>query len=42
MLDGLGDVATRWLTLFPLHRDMSGAPIPPAEVDIRLTASFVL
>jgi putative transposase len=36
------NVATRWLTLFPLHRDMSGAPIPPAEVDILLTASFVL
>jgi len=32
------DVATRWLTLFPLHRDMSGAPIPPAEVDIRALA----
>ena len=32
------DVATRWLTLFPHHRDMSGTPIPPAEVDIRALA----
>ena len=32
------DAATRWLTLFPHHRDMSGTPIPPAEVDIRALA----
>ena len=28
------DVATRWLTLFPQHRDLRGIPIPPAEKDI--------
>ena len=32
------EVATRWLTLFPLHRDISGAPIPPADADIRALA----
>jgi hypothetical protein len=29
------DVATRWLTLFPRHRDRNGAPMPPAEKDVR-------
>ena len=29
------DVATRWLTLFPRHRNRNGIPIPPAEKDIR-------
>jgi len=24
------EVATRWLTLFPRHRDPSGVPMPPA------------
>ena len=28
------EVATRWLTLFPRHRDLTGTPIPPAEKDI--------
>jgi len=28
------EVATRWLTLFPRHRDLRGAPIPPAEKEI--------
>jgi len=28
------EVATRWLTLFPRHRDLTGAPIPPAENEI--------
>jgi len=28
------EVATRWLTLFPRHRDKSGTPIPPVEKDI--------
>jgi putative transposase len=28
------EVATRWLTLFPRHRSMGGAAIPPAEEDI--------
>jgi putative transposase len=29
------EVATRWLTLFPRHRDVTGIPIPPAEREIR-------
>ena len=28
------EVATRWLTLFPRHRDIRGAPIPPLENEI--------
>jgi hypothetical protein len=28
------EVATRWLTLFPRHRDPNGTPIPPEEKDI--------
>ena len=28
------EVATRWLTLFPRRRDLSGEQIPPAEKDI--------
>jgi hypothetical protein len=32
------EVATRWLTLFPRHRDLSGAPLPPDEKDIRALA----
>jgi putative transposase len=28
------EVATRWLTLFPRHRDLRGTPIPPAEKEI--------
>jgi hypothetical protein len=32
------EVARRWLTLFPRHRDRTGAPLPPAEVDIRALA----
>jgi hypothetical protein len=32
------EVATRWLTLFPRHRDLSGAPIPPSEEEIRALA----
>jgi REP element-mobilizing transposase RayT len=32
------EVATRWLTLFPRHRDSTGVPMPPAEEDIRVLA----
>jgi len=32
------EVAVRWLTLFPRHRYMQGAPIPPAEEEIRALA----
>ena len=32
------EVATRWLTLFPRHRDLTGAPIPPAGEEIRALA----
>jgi len=32
------EVATRWLTLFPRHRDVGGVPMPPAEEDIRALA----
>jgi hypothetical protein len=28
------EVANRWLTLFPRHRDTTGAPIPPEEREI--------
>src|SRR5512137_3226313 len=28
------EVAIRWLTLFPLHRDLSGTPLQPAEKEI--------
>jgi len=28
------EVATRWLTLYPQHRDASGAPMPPTEKEI--------
>jgi REP element-mobilizing transposase RayT len=28
------EVATRWLTLFPRHRNLEGTPIPPAEKEI--------
>lgn len=28
------EVATRWLTLFPRHRDLTGTPIPPDEKEI--------
>ncbi len=28
------EVATRWLTLFPRQRDLSGTPIPPEEKEI--------
>jgi hypothetical protein len=28
------EVATRWLTLFPQHRDIRGTPIPPAEKEV--------
>ncbi len=28
------EVATRWLTLFPRHRDLGGDPMPPPEKDI--------
>jgi hypothetical protein len=30
------EVATRWLILFPQHRDTSGAPILPPEKEISL------
>ena len=29
------EVATRWLTLFPRHRNPGGIPLPPADIDIR-------
>jgi len=29
------EVATRWLTLFPPHRDVEGVPLPPSEKEIR-------
>lgn len=29
------EVAARWLTLFPRHRDVEGAPLPPTEKEIR-------
>ena len=29
------EVATRWLTLFPRHRDVNGVPLPPTEKEIR-------
>jgi len=29
------DVATRWLTLFPRHRNMDGTAVPPTDQDIR-------
>src|SRR5512136_843315 len=29
------DVAIRWLTLFPRHRDRTGVPILPGEEEIR-------
>lgn len=32
------EVATRWLTLFPRHRDSTGVPMPPSEEDIRALA----
>ncbi|MGA2262181.1 MAG: hypothetical protein ABSH28_12165, partial [Acidobacteriota bacterium] len=32
------DVAIRWLTLFPRHRDMRGVPMPPREEEIRALA----
>jgi len=32
------EVATRWLTLFPRHRDMNGSPLPPLEEEIRALA----
>jgi len=32
------EVATRWLTLFPRHRDLEGTPLPPDEKDIRALA----
>lgn len=32
------EVATRWLTLFPRHRDPNGSPLPPDEQDIRALA----
>jgi hypothetical protein len=28
------EVATRWLTLFPRHKDLSGTPMPPIEKDV--------
>ena len=28
------EVATRWLILFPRHRDLNGTPLPPAEKEI--------
>jgi REP element-mobilizing transposase RayT len=28
------EVATRWLTLFPRHRNLEGTPIPPVEKEI--------
>jgi putative transposase len=28
------EVATRWLTLFPRHRNLDGTPIPPVEKEI--------
>jgi putative transposase len=28
------EVATRWLTLFPRHRNLLGSPLPPPEKDI--------
>ncbi len=32
------EVATRWLTLFPKHRDRGGSPLPPEEKEIRALA----
>jgi len=32
------EVAIRWLTLFPRHRDAEGVPIPPTEEEIRALA----
>jgi putative transposase len=32
------EVATRWLTLFPRHRDKSGTPMPPVEEEISALA----
>jgi hypothetical protein len=29
------EVATRWLTLFPQHRNLHGTPTPPTEQEIR-------
>ena len=34
------EVATRWLTLFPRHRDLRGPPLPPAETDIQALADL--
>ena len=34
------EVATRWLTLFPRHRDVRGVPMPPAEEEIRALADL--
>ena len=32
------EIATRWLTLFPRHRDLKGTPISPAENEISALA----
>jgi REP element-mobilizing transposase RayT len=32
------EVARRWLILFPRHHDISGAPLPPTEEEIRALA----
>jgi len=32
------EVARRWLTLFPRHRNLTATPMPPAEKDIRALA----
>jgi hypothetical protein len=32
------EVASRWLTLFPRHRDLNGVPMPPTEKEIRAVA----
>ena len=29
------EIAIRWLTLFPRHRDLQGVPLPPTEKEIR-------
>jgi hypothetical protein len=34
------EVAIRWLTLFPRHRDLKGVPIPPTEEEIHALADL--
>jgi hypothetical protein len=34
------EVATRWLTLFPRHRNLEGTPMPPVEKEICALADY--